>query len=356
MKVLLFGQIGLRKKRFLEEFEDFVRRKGKVLKCFHVGKMMYEADPLIKPHRILQKDIADLSTLRARVWEQIITSINSDRTNASFIINTHSVFRWSRGLFTGFTKEEILKLRPDICVTLIDDIHDIKYSFYHRKHKPESFTLKDMIVWREEEILASEFAASLVDCKHYVIAKKQCPDLLYKLIFENTLKKAYLSYPISLVREIPRVWSDITHFRQQLSNKMICFDPYSISEGFLQGEYDKANINKRRKIIDIPIDSERAVMRLLIDEVKEVIPNIQGQIVARDFKLIDQSDMVIAYIPVVKGSPAISEGVERELAHAQKATLDTYVIWPSARHPSPFLEATRTFSRIEDLLNDMSHW
>ena len=315
---------------------------------------MYEADTSIKPHRILQKDISELSNLRSKVWAQIVSSIASDHVCKYFLISTHSVFRWSRGLFVGFTKEEILNLNPDICITLIDDIHDIRYSFHHRKNKPESFTLKDIIIWREEEILASEFAASLVGCKHYVVAKKQCPDLLYKLIFENELKKAYLSYPISLVREIPQIWNDITDFRKQLSTRFICFDPYSISEGFLQGEYDKARIQKKRQIIDIPVESENAIMRLPIHEVKEVIPNIQGQIVARDFKLIDQSDMVIAYIPVVNGLPQISEGVERELAHAQKATLDTYAIWPSKKQPSPFLEATKRFTSLDDLLHNIN--
>lgn len=353
MKALLFGQIGLRKKRCLSEFEDFASSKCKVLKCFHIGQMMYNADRSIKPHRILQKDIAELTFLRSRVWDQMISSITIDDSCDCFLINSHSVFRWSRGLFPGFTKEEIIGLNPDICITLIDDIHDIRYSFHHRKYKPETFTLKDIIIWREEEILAAEFAASLVDCKHYIVTKKQCPDLLYKLIFQNDLKKVYLSYPITLVRENLPIWSSITSFRQELSNQLICFDPYSISEGFLQGEHDKTTIQKKRKVIDIPVESEDAVMRLPISEIKEVIPNIQGQIVARDFKLIDQSDMVIAYIPVVNNQPAISQGVERELAHAQKATLDTYVIWPYTRHPSPFLEATRTFSSLDDLLNNI---
>ena len=354
MKALLFGQIGLRKKQCLEGLEDFARNQGKVLKCFNVGRMMYEADPTIKPHRILQKDISELTSSRSRVWGEIVSSISNDDTCDCFLINSHSVFRWSRGLFSGFTRSEIEDLNPDICIVLIDDIHDIKLSLHHRKHKPESFTLKDIIIWREEEILTSEFAASLVGCSHYIVTKKQCPDLLYKLLFQNSLKKAYLSYPITLVRNIPKIWNDITAFRQGLSNQLICFDPYSISEGFLQGLYDKASAEKGRQLVDVVVESEGAVMRLPMNEISEVIPNIQGQIVARDFQLIDQSDMVIAYIPVVKGLPAISQGVERELAHAQRATLDTYVIWPYKRRPSPFLEATRTFTNFNDLLQNVT--
>ena len=350
MKALLFGQIGLRKKQCLLDLEDFVKNHGKVLKCFNIGPMMYAANPAIRPHRILQKDISELMSLRSLAWGQMLSSIGSDTTSDCFLINSHAVFRWSRGLFSGFTKREIEDLNPDICIVLIDDIHDIKLALHHRSHKPESCTLKDIIIWREEEMLASEFAASMVGCKQYMVTKKQCPDLLYKLLFQNTQKKAYLSYPITLVRSIPKAWDDITAFRQKLSDQLICFDPFSITEGFLQGLYDKLATEEGRQFVDVDVESEKAVIRLPINEIAEVIPNIKGQIVARDFRLIDQSDMVIAYIPVVNSLPAISQGVERELAHAQRGTLDTYVIWPYKRRPSPFLEPTKTFASVDELL------
>lgn len=352
MKTLLFGQIGLRKKRLVDELESFASEKGKTLRSFTVGQMMYECDRSIQRGRILQKEITELRTLRARAWDRIISEISGDHSTNHFIINTHATFRWKRGLFEGFTKEEIQELNPDICITVIDDIQDIKYSLNLREHKPDPFTLKDVIVWREEEILAADLAAYMVsNCKNYVVAKDQCPEILYKLIFETSLRKAYLSYPITLVKDSPEIWTEIGRFRQQLSDRLICFDPIAISEGSLIGAYNTARESKHRKVVDVEVQPENAKIRFSLNEIEAVIPNIQGQIVSRDFRLIDQSDMVVAYIPERNNDPQISTGVERELAYAQQTTKDTYVIWPSTRTPSPFQQATRDFPNLEDCLS-----
>lgn len=357
MKALLFGQIGLRKKRIIDALESFTTERGKTLRCFTVGKVMYECDTSIKPGRILQKEIIELRNLRARAWDRIITEIRSDNDTSYFLINTHATFRWKRSLFEGFTKDEILQLNPDICITVIDDIQDIKYSINFREQKPDPFTLKDIIVWREEEILAADLAACMVpNCKNYVVAKDQCPEIIYKLIFETDLPKAYLSYPITLVKDSPEIWADISSFRQQLGDKLICFDPIAISEGELIGAYTTARESKRRKVVDIEVKPENKRVRLRLQEIEEVIPNISGQIIARDFRLIDQSDMVIAYIPERDNIPQISTGVERELAYAQQSTKDTYVIWPSTRDPSPFQQATRTFANIYECLAFYKTW
>ena len=46
----------------------------------------------------------------------------------------------------------------------------------------------------------------------------------------------------------------------------------------------------------------------------DIIPDNDGQKYTRDFKLIDQSDMIISLIPELEdGRPGLSSGVEREL-------------------------------------------
>ena len=71
------------------------------------------------------------------------------------------------------------------------------------------------------------------------------------------------------------------------------------------------------------------------------------------FKLIDQSDMIVSYIPSLpSGRPAISSGVERELHHAFENTKEVFVIWRPEHEPSPFVTETATaiFDSIEALL------
>ena len=89
-----------------------------------------------------------------------------------------------------------------------------------------------------------------------------------------------------------------------------------------------------------------------VGEVTGVARDIDGQIYARDFKLIDQSDMIVSYIPELPGGiPGLSSGVERELQLAFEGTKEVYVIWRPKKDPSPFITetATRVFKTVEEL-------
>ena len=86
----------------------------------------------------------------------------------------------------------------------------------------------------------------------------------------------------------------------------------------------------------------------------DIIADIDGQIYARDFKLIDQADMILSLIPQLSdGRPGLSSGVERELQHAHEATKDVFVIWRPKAEPSPFITetATRVFRTMEEAVN-----
>ena len=81
--------------------------------------------------------------------------------------------------------------------------------------------------------------------------------------------------------------------------------------------------------------------------------DIDGQIYARDFKLVDQSDMIVSFVPELPGGkPGLSSGVERELQHAYEVTKEVYVVWKPASEPSPFITetATKVFPGVEEAL------
>lgn len=74
----------------------------------------------------------------------------------------------------------------------------------------------------------------------------------------------------------------------------------------------------------------------------------------RDFKLIDQSDMIVSLVPELPGGvPALSSGVERELHHAFEHTKEVYVVWKPKKTPSPFISetATKVFRSVQEALN-----
>ena len=78
-----------------------------------------------------------------------------------------------------------------------------------------------------------------------------------------------------------------------------------------------------------------------------------GQIYARDFKMVDQSDMIVSLVPELpNGKPGLSSGVERELHHAFEGGKEVYVVWACRGTPSPFITetATRVFKSTEEAI------
>jgi hypothetical protein len=73
----------------------------------------------------------------------------------------------------------------------------------------------------------------------------------------------------------------------------------------------------------------------------------------RDFRLIDQSDMIVSLVPELPGGiPGLSSGVERELQHAWEHTKEVYVVWKPEKAPSPFITetATKIFKSVDEAL------
>jgi len=88
-------------------------------------------------------------------------------------------------------------------------------------------------------------------------------------------------------------------------------------------------------------------------EVMDIAGDIDGQIYMRDFKLIDQSHMIVSYVPELPGGiPGLSSGVERELQHAYEHTKEVYVVWKPKKNPSPFITetATKIFGSVDEAL------
>ena len=117
--------------------------------------------------------------------------------------------------------------------------------------------------------------------------------------------------------------------------------------------YEAGEATKRGEE-DVVLKVHGRRVTLSVNEIAQVARDIDAQIYARDFKLIEQSEMIVSYIPTLPGGrPAISSGVERELQHAFDCTKDVFVIWKPDTEPSPFITETATavFKSIEELLD-----
>ena len=103
----------------------------------------------------------------------------------------------------------------------------------------------------------------------------------------------------------------------------------------------------------VEVKTAEGPITLKTTEIAAISGDIMGQIYARDFKMIDQSDMIVSLVPELpSGKPGLSSGVERELHHAFEGGKEVYVIWACKAMPSPFITetATRVFRGVDEAI------
>ena len=350
VRVVLTGQVGMDKKQFLEEFAEIAARRGKEVVLAHVGDRMYAEAPDVVPGRILDLPKSRLDQLRRSIFKDILSL--AERT-PNLVVNTHATFRWKHGLFHAYDFDHMKQLNADLYVTLVDNV-DAVHERLIREHDIQH-TLKDILVWREEELVVTEAMSESVRGRGhaYILARgigQQAAETLYRLMFEPQRKRVYPSFPMTHVMDMPDVLARIDQFRDIIAQHFITYDPGDLDEKRLLFDAGEA-IKNGETTITVRVNGRD--ISLNVNEVTQIANDIDSQIYARDFKLIDQSDMIVSYVPTMPGGkPGLSSGVERELQHAFEGTKEVYVVWDPPSEPSPFITktATRVFSSIEETL------
>ena len=365
MRALFLGQTGIDKKRHLQMLTDLCASRGvNVDAVMNVGDIMYseshKAGKLLQKGKILDLPLAELSILRRLAFTGI--GYESSKYENVFV-NSHAVFRWNNQLFKAFELSELESLNPDVVITLVEDVEAIKHRLDMLKEAKSlpgdvSYSLKDLLIWREEEILTAEIISSVLKVPHYVLGVSIEPEVsttplevAYNLLFEPWKPRAYVSYPISDAQDNPLIWRKVVEFRRLVRSSLTAFDPMMIGEKRLQKMLHAgraAESNGRELTCDV--GDGRVVLEF--NEIEEAIPDIDGQIVARDYKLVDQSDVIVAYFPAdANDNPLIAAGVQSEIEHATAFTKEVIVVWEASRDPTPFIHqrVDRRFSTLGEL-------
>jgi adenylate kinase len=338
MIIVVTGMVGIDKKQYLADVCDYAAGFGKHIKVCNIGNLMYAEAPDIPPGRILDISLKRLHSLRRSVLKDIIARAAG---HDHLIVNTHATFRWRHGLFPAFDFYQIQQLRPDLFICMIDGVEPLHLRLSREHHTRHS--LKDLIVWREEEALATQLMqqGAAPESPYYLLSRgfgSGTIETFYKLVFEPRRKKAYLSFPMTHVAGMPDVIAEIERFRAAMKTQFVCFDPGDVEEAYLPYRAQQA-LAAGREMIEV--EALGQTLTLNVDEVLQIERDINSQIYARDFALIDQSDMIISFIPELPdGLPALSSGVERELQHAHEAAKQVYVIWMARKDPSVFITQT----------------
>jgi adenylate kinase len=361
MRAVITGQIGVDKKPYLKTVAKRAGERGEELPLFHVGNMMYNEAPDIHPGRILDLPISRLASLRRAAFKDIISNTRPAEEFPNIAVNTHATFRWRHGLFSAFDFDQMALLEANMFICIVDNVETV-HQRLHAEHDIVA-TLKDCMVWREEEILATELLANAMGAQDnfYILSRGRQEDTIetaLRLITRPDIRKVYPSFPMSHVTDMPDVLAEIDHFRAEIAKHFISFDPADVDEKLL---LDRALDAAREGLDRIEIQphsfggrKDAPPMQMPVREVLDIAGDIDGQIYMRDFKLIDQSDMIVSLIPELEGgNPGLSSGVERELHHAFEHTKEVYVVWKPKKAPSPFITetATKIFSTVDEAIS-----
>ena len=353
MRAIVTGQVGVDKAPFLDEVQALARVQGIDLHVCHVGRMMYAEALDVPAGRILNLPMSRLNSLRRAVFKEILRFADQ---HEHVIVNTHATFRWRQGLFSAFDFDQIKAFNADTYITLLDNAENV----HHRLLRDHDLahSLKDIMVWREEELLATEILANILrGYGHFFMFSRgrqtntlSTAQTAFRLLLRPKLKKVYLSFPMSHVVGMPDTLAEIDAFKRRLHEHFTCFDPADVDEFSLHMAALEALKDGQATI---SVTTSEGPLTIKASEVADISGDIMGQIYARDFKMVDQSDMIVSYVPELpNGKPGISSGVERELQHAFEGAKEVYVIWACKATPSPFITqtATRVFASVGDAI------
>src|SRR5208283_5135919 len=96
-------------------------------------------------------------------------------------------------------------------------------------------------------------------------------------------------------------------FRATLAEHFITFDPGDLDEKRLHFAAIKAAAEHQR---EFAVEVLGKMQTFAVQDILQIAGDIDDQIYARDFKLIDQSDMIVSYVPELPGGrPGLSSGV-----------------------------------------------
>ncbi|MFM8784338.1 MAG: AAA family ATPase, partial [Phycisphaerales bacterium] len=324
MRAIVTGQIGVDKKPYLNAVVDAAERAHGKVELFNVGDLMYREAPDVRPGRILDLPWSRLANLRRAVLKDVIAATSPPAAHPNVIVNTHATFRWRHGLFSAFDFDQLQMLRPEMFICLVDNIEVVHHRL-HQEHDIDA-TLKDCMVWREEEILATELMAQALGCgqNFYILSRgrqKDTVETALRLVTRPEMRKVYPSFPMSHVVDMPDVLAEIDSFRAALARHFVTFDPGDVDEKLLLDRGIEA-ARQGKDFVEVEAHSFGGrvggpPMRVPVREILDIAGDIDGQIYMRDFKLIDQSDMIVSLVPELAGGvPGLSSGVERELHHA----------------------------------------
>lgn len=379
--VLILGPVGVGKKLALSNLESYSNQQpySPLLMRFDLEK-----DFIFPSNHITEYGYFDSQKDMQKIyWENGWRSFyenhvaKSDGDNATVCLSLHAVItRPLYGTRSPINLQSLLSFRPDIIVTLIDDVY-LMYSRTEARASGLGYrgrpTLEQLLDARRTEIFLGDFIASHVapSARHYVLAIQHPARTLYRLMFGRNLRRIYLSFPITgpralLLQGDSSGIEEVNSFLRLADDfesrnpHIACFCPLAIDEFPLleaikecetsQLEFKTAN---RWHISDfckepLLVGDMPETIQIPKEYVSRAAGLIRSDVRLRDYRLVDQSDALAVFNPWFNGKRA--NGVRNEIALALRHCIPVH-IFQDPKH-DPENEAMKTLKKEEGSLGD----
>jgi hypothetical protein len=274
-----------------------------------IGKIMHDYarddDPDVRWEWILDADERARRHLRSLAFQQVAYDVRMDPLSLH-LVDLHLCFRWKAYLTRGFEPHLLERFAPYVrCfVNIVEDLPNVQESL--RETSWGSRTVLELLIWRDEELFLTDLFADICGrVQAYTIAAGEPPTELEKLLWHPGIKKVYLSFPITNLKDDPLAAREIEGFRDRIREFLVVFDPYASKD------YDETYTRQ-----------EMAALRSEVGETTE----------ERDYRFIDQADAVVVYFP--RRVP--SKGVDAEMNHARRTGKPIFLYCPEDPGGGPF--------------------
>jgi len=353
--VVCTGTTGSERRQFLEELRKFKATMGKLVIL----------DPWLRTKE-LHQDVDEATILNVSeedrfnyfrpAYKTIANELEELRKKNIDVVTAvpmHSAFYW-KSVFVDAVKDEYINwMSPDLFVTVIHNVRDVKANMEKDIHlRYPDITLSDIMHWRRREIQDTGRWAARFGKQHVVIARNEPVESLYGVLFTRK-KRVYFSYPMSHVteEEMARAAALINRLREL---GYVVFDPGTIDDAKYMSQLHKQTTKEGNG----SLPSQEMIR----------VANMVGEhTVDLDYRLVEQSDLVVVRYPSVKYEKYFTEkdslvpgvyvplsaGVICEMVKGYQKGKKVYAVWLPQTEPSPFFKyhCREVFHTEKDLLD-----
>ena len=408
MRVVCTGMSGTARLSYVREAAALASQRGQEVAVYDVKEIMFQiasdrGQP-VEEDTILDAASSTLEALRAAALEQVLRLAE---TTPHCILATHALFRWRSTLIPGFDVHYLNAFQPDLYVTVTDTITAIKARL-GRQERWQHYSYHDLLTWRDEETFVTEMMASFQRQPHFLVPRDQPAETLYRLMFQPEMRTVYRSYPITHIVDQPDLMAECDALAQRLDEHFVVFDPMAVKdlqaldraappgplsmsgegESFRRKDGGEAStatdadgpaasiaprnggrvalasppgspsttgVEKSWPAGEVDQDDVRLTSRAAAEATfsPAEMQHMDDQTVARDYKLVKQSDLVVVYYPTT----VLSAGVICEMIYGMTNGKRVLAVWLPPTDPSPFFShyCTEPVFRSVDALFDYLH-